>query len=248
VGPFAPGELSWADAQKLNDLWQEVEQFKRLAAAPPLQLNRAAGIPQLTLFGLPDDVLLCEVVSDNGLSPPAHVVKRKTRDGSNNIVDLSPLTTLANVLNPAGEPWDTGALVGVTRLPDQQDYRWGWPATAPIYAVVESGTDATYYTCTPIHLTGPNAWTRYGDHFIGYRAPSVLTGTGYPPDIPVGQVVVARPATAYVPGGGDPPVAWEITPWGGIERVLIVTDVTCSPTLVVTKQYLYGRDLYLLPL
>src|SRR5262245_19650878 len=100
MGPFRRGTLSASDADRLNELWRFKDAHERLFVEGPLALSREAGIP--VIKGVPPpEVYLCEVVSNDGATPPAHTVKRKTRaPGSNAPFDHFTLSLFKNVLNP----------------------------------------------------------------------------------------------------------------------------------------------------
>lgn len=130
--PFTPGELTSAQARALNEMQRFAEQFSRLSVSPPLSLTRAAGIPCLRVEGAGGDVelILTEVVSHVIIStqPPIHTVKRKTKFvTTTDVVDLVPLVTYTQVLNPLEEVWQQGTLVAIFPIPEFEDWWWGIP-------------------------------------------------------------------------------------------------------------------------
>lgn len=161
--PFGPGQLTASQAAKLNDLWDFRERMQRMTGRPPFAVTLAGGVPIVS--GDPPKTLLCEVTVNDGAVPPSHTVKRKTRDAGNAIVDYQPLGTFENVLDPAEVGFDVGTLVGVLQFPDQDGYRWAWPAaggSSPAAAVYgEQDLAAGIYT-----ITADNTFQDTGFSFV----------------------------------------------------------------------------------
>jgi len=129
VTPFKAGPLNAVEAAALNEVDRRLRVVENIQPRAPITLGRTGNGIFIGVEGL--DVLLCEVVSSSG-TPPAHTVKRKTRQGDNTVTDFVPATTLTNVLNPAAVAWPVGTLVFVTAIPDQAGYYWGWAVGPPV--------------------------------------------------------------------------------------------------------------------
>lgn len=250
-GHFRPGPISAPDAARLNDLWREVDQLRRIYAEPPLSITRSAGVP--VIRGRDEPVLLCEVVSNDGAAPPAHTVKRKTRNEptDNSVVDYLPTDPLIeNVLNPLQVAWADGTLLEVWAIPDRPGYFWGQsfsdaPTDPWFFARVTGGDDATGYSWQRVHLTSPHSWV---DSSVSpatgtnnaWRAPSNYSFPSLPTISPT-QTMLMRPAA-------DASGQYEMVPWGAMFDFSceVVVDVACVAG-VVTPTYktltVSGRDL-----
>ena len=125
--PFTPGELTGPQARALNELARVAEQFSRLTVAAPLSLTRPAGIPAIRVDDIGGmDIFLVEITGNSG-TPPVHTGKRKTRDTSNNVIDLSPEVDYTQILNPLETAWPDGTLVAIFPIPEYKDWWWGIP-------------------------------------------------------------------------------------------------------------------------
>lgn len=69
-------------------------------------------------------LLLCEVT----VSATLHTVKRKTRDGSNNIIDFAGPVTYGNCLSTTAGTLPVGTIVLLDPIPDHSGYYWITPA------------------------------------------------------------------------------------------------------------------------
>lgn len=127
---FSPGELTRADADKLSRMERMLDQLSRMTATPPLSINKSGYNPIISLGGL-NIPLLAEVISVSGST---YTVKRKTRDSTNAVVDLTPVEQIQNVITQDGSVLVVGQLVNIQAIPDWPkpvQFWWATSASGP---------------------------------------------------------------------------------------------------------------------
>jgi hypothetical protein len=129
---FTMGGLTASQARSLNEMWEAVEQFRRLSVAPPLSLTRAGGTPVIRSRVV--EPVLGEITASDGATPPAYTAKRMTRDGyppgSNAVKDYTPQELYYQCLSPTSDALSVGDRVQLVPVADMYGWYWAFPAAA----------------------------------------------------------------------------------------------------------------------